>query len=190
MRYSIATAILLTFSMILAGCGKDEVADLVCGEIPPAAGLAAPSPQNATVDATVDATVEGDTGGYLINIAACERDPTHIFMVIETNLPLPVEVVAGVNLVTRAPGEIYIGHAERVQLNTAQTVHELDLTRVNPPLRGGAYEARVGFFAASGTVAENPAAASVPDLWAATPLVLTGTEPAAEPSPDPGQPDL
>lgn len=173
MRIGSRATCLLAISVLLAGCGKDEPAALVCGEVPEAADLGAP-----------DASLEDESGGYVITITACELDPAHVFMVIETNLPLPVEVIAGVNLVTRAPGEIYIGHAEPVLLETAQTVHALDLSLVAPPLRGGAYEARVAFFSVSGTVAENPAAAQAPEIWAATPLVLTGSEPEPEPEPE------
>ena len=111
----------LAAGLALAACdGKQETAELACGEAPPPAEL--PAPVRA---------------GYLITIDACEIDPTHIALIIETNLPLPVEVVAGVNLVEMAPGEIYIGHAEQIRLEASQTVHKLDLTLVQPPLRAG-----------------------------------------------------
>ncbi|MCZ6764432.1 MAG: hypothetical protein O7C63_05795 [Alphaproteobacteria bacterium] len=152
-------AILLT-----AGCDDKKAGTARdCGTTPPAAELPDPA-----------------TDGYVIEINACELDASHIFFVIETNLPLPVEVVTGVNLIETPPEAIYIGHAERVQLAATQTVHRLDLSRVDPPLPAGAYEAKVAYFKPSG------ADASPADVWAATQLTLTGPPP--KPVPDTDQP--
>ncbi len=173
-------AMVLTFGLAaglaLAACdGGQETAELACGEAPPPAGLPAPA-----------------RAGYLITIDACEIDPAHIALIIETNLPLPVEVVAGVNLVEMAPGEIYIGHAEQIRLEAKQTVHKLDLTLVQPPLRAGDYEARVAFFKRAEATDTNPDAAAAPEIWAVAPISLTGTEPEsqAESEPEQGPPEL
>ena len=117
-----------------------------------------------------------EEAGYLISISACEIDPTRLALTIETNLPTPVEVVAGVNLVNIGPREIYVGHAEQIRLESPQTVHILDLARLDPPLPAGAYEARVAFFKRWGAVGGNSAAQAAPDIWAADAIELTGTQ--------------
>jgi len=152
--------------VVLAACGDDDrAAEIPCGVAPEPAGM----PEATNID------------DYVITVTACEIDPSSVAMTIETNLPVPVDVIVGLNIAELPPKTIYIGHAEQVRLNAAQTVHLMDLSKLYPPLPGGSYDARVAFHAFAprddGTI---PVRGDVDiDVWAMTDVTLSGAEPTA-----------
>lgn len=157
---------------LVAACDDRSASpEIACGETPPPRSLSDPA-----------------DAGYLITVDACVLDPTHIAFTIDTNLPLPVDIVAGVNLADTPPENIYVGHAETVRIEQATTVYVLDLTRVEPSLPAGDYEARVAFFNRSGGGDTDPLPVDTPDIWAVAPIVLEAQEPIAptEANPAPG----
>lgn len=99
---------------------------------------------------------------------------------VRTTLPLPVEVMADLNLAGQKPTDIWIGYQERITLTEPVSTFVLDTSKSDDILPSGDYEAGVAFYPRWGA-AGNPAAAKAPELAATQTVTLTasGTSRAA-----------
>lgn len=77
---------------------------------------------------------------------------------VTTNIPLPIEVMADVNLKGQKPDDVWIGYQERVRIESSPQVVVLDTSKSRKPLPVGEYEAEVFF---NYRYAKNPKAASI-----------------------------
>lgn len=102
-------------------------------------------------------------GGYRITVEA-KPDSNNVKMIVTTNLPLPVEVMAHVGLAGQKDDDVYIGtDSERVTLDEARTEIELAAVDVRrAPLPDGMYQAEVSFYPRWG--AKNDAAEAAPQV--------------------------
>ena len=94
---------------------------------------------------------------------------------IETNIPLPVEVLVGVSLKDQAPDDVFVGHSEKYRIENAKSSFVLDTKSAKDPLPDGEYEAEVSFYPRWGAKNGNPDANSVPELHAKSDISLSGT---------------
>ena len=117
---------------------------------------------------------------YELSITAREISSTKIELIIKTNIPLPVEVMTGVDLAGQKRKDIYIGYSERIRLELPTTVHVLDTAKSDKSLPSGQYEAVVSFYKRWGAKKGNPDARSVPDMEASSPISLGGDGTSAE----------
>ena len=99
-----------------------------------------------------DSTIEnvGPTD-YFITVQATPVSTYVVSLVVTTNMPLPVEVMAGVSAKDQAPTDTFIGVSERITLTSPEQTIELDGRSENLP--SGDYIADVTFYPRSG--AEN-----------------------------------
>lgn len=113
---------------------------------------------------------------------AVEAQPRgdQVRVVAITNLPLPVEVMASVNLVGQKPDDVFIGTGgERMTVSEERTEFTVDAVDANgEPLPAGQYEVEVSFYPRWG--AKNEAAKNVPDTEGLSkPFPLTNDEVSA-----------
>lgn len=117
---------------------------------------------------------------YELSVKARTLSSTKVEFTVTTNIPLPVEVMVGVDLADQRPDETYIGFTERLRLASPVTVHVLDTSEARKPLPSGNYEAVVSFYQRWGAKNGNPAAASVPDMEAKQLIVIEGSGESAD----------
>lgn len=110
-----------------------------------------------------------------LSIATRLLDEGRISFDVETTIPLPVEVMAGVSLKGQAPDDVFIGYSERFRIEKANTSFVLDTRLATDPLPDGDYEATVTFYPRRGANNGNPSAKSVPELRAKSDISLTET---------------
>lgn len=115
-----------------------------------------------------------------LNVKARALDSTKIEFTVTTNIPLPVEVMIGVDLADQRPDETYIGYTERLRLASPVTVHVLDTSEARTPLPSGNYEAVVSFYQRWGAKNGNPAAAPIPDMEAKQLIAIEGSGDSAD----------
>lgn len=123
--------------------------------------------------AEIDDTFDPKTAK--ISLEASTQSDTAVRFIVTTNLPTPVEVMAGVGLVGQKPDDVYIGHTERVTLETSRTEFIIDTFSAREPLPSGEYDAEVHFYPRWGTENGNPAAKSAPELEATHRVTLGGS---------------
>lgn len=92
-----------------------------------------------------DSTIEnvGPTD-YFIAVQATPVSAYVVSLVVTTNIPLPVEVMAGVSAKDQAPTDTFIGVSERITLTSPEQTIELDGRSENLP--SGDYIADVTFY--------------------------------------------
>ena len=140
----------------LAACGSD------------------PTPK--TEEPQADTVVEAfNPATAQLSVEAVPQGDTQVRFVVTTNLPMPVEVMAGVALVGQEPDDVFIGHTERVTLDGPRTVFVVDTSAAREPLPSGEYDAKVSFYPRWGAENGNPAAKSAPELEAADRITLGGS---------------
>lgn len=143
-------------SLSLAACGSD------------------PSP--TTEESQADAVVEAfDPATAQLSVEAVPQGDTQVRFVVTTNLPTPVEVMAGVALAGQKPDDVFIGHTERVILDGPRTEFVVDTSAAREPLPSGEYDAEVSFYPRWGAENRNPAAKLAPELEATDRLALGGS---------------
>ena len=108
-----------------------------------------------------------------LTISAEELSSTKVRLEFGSNIPLPVEVMVGVDLADQKPDDIWIGASTRIWLRESKTVYVLDTSKKKLP--SGKYDAEVAFYNRWGASNGNPAASTVPDIVATSPIVLKGT---------------
>jgi hypothetical protein len=90
---------------------------------------------------------------FRISIKATPISAFGVSLLVETNIPLPVEVMASLSMKGQKPKDIYIGVSKRITLNSMKQKIEIDGKNENLP--SGEYIAEVTFYPAWG--AENGA---------------------------------
>ena len=111
---------------------------------------------------------------YSISVQATPINAYVVSLVVTTNIPLPVEVMAGVSAKGQAPTDTFIGVSERVMLTSPEQTIEIDGTSENLP--SGEYTADVTFYPRWG--AENgteQAKAITQEIIGAVDVTLSGS---------------
>lgn len=120
-------------------------------------------------------------GPSSIQVEATPISPTVIKTIITTNLPLPVTVMASVDLPDQAGDDVYIGYSERVTLINPRTETLIDTSSgstsspANTPLPSGAYDLNVTFYPRWGAPDNPKAAALTSDVVGRTRVELGGS---------------
>ncbi|MFT6474994.1 hypothetical protein [Qipengyuania profunda] len=136
------------------------------------------APNPAPEDVEVEAGSVGDAfdpATAEISLDASPQSDTQIRFVVTTNLPTPVEVMAGVALAGQKPDDVFIGHSERVTLASPRTEFVLDTSSARNALPSGEYDAEVSFYPRWGAENGNPAAKTAPELEATDRITLGGS---------------
>jgi len=111
---------------------------------------------------------------YTIQASAKAISDSEIVFNVKTNIPLPVEVDAGVDLRNQKPNDTYIGHSERITLT--QSSQSFTINTSNKKLPSGEYDAVVTFYPNWGAEHGNPKAALIKkEISSSTRITLAGT---------------
>ena len=153
MMLRVSTAIIGCLVLVVAACSR--------GEGPPAPVAAASKPPVAA------ATPEITLKAKVISDHAVEFE-------VHTTLPLPVQVMADLNLAGQKPTDTWIGYQERVTLREPVSTFVLDTSKSDDILPSGDYEAGVAFYPRWGATG-NPAAARAPELTASQTVRLAAS---------------
>ncbi|MCD1589814.1 hypothetical protein K7H13_03430 [Qipengyuania citrea] len=129
-----------------------------------------------TDEPQADTVVEAfDPATAQLSVEAVPQGDTQVRFAVTTNLPTPVEVMAGVALAGQKPDDVFIGHTERVTLDGPRTEFVVDTSAAREPLPSGEYDAEVSFYPRWGAENGNPAAKSAPELEATDRITLGGS---------------
>ena len=109
-----------------------------------------------------------------LSLVATPVSDTIVEFVVKTDAPTPIRVAAGVDLAGQDDTDTYIGHSEFVTLTGPSTTFTIDTGKADQPIPSGSYEAEVTFYQRWGAK-DNPAAADVEDMAAATVIELRGS---------------
>lgn len=137
-----------------------------CGQAPSRA------PEEVEIDSSDDTF---DPATAEISLDASPQGDTQVKFVVTTNLPTPVEVMAGVALAGQKPEDVFIGHSERVTLASSRTEFVLDTSSAREALPSGEYDAEVSFYPRWGAENGNPAAKAAPEREATDRITLGGS---------------
>ena len=77
---------------------------------------------------------------------------------MKTNIPLPVEVMAGISLKNQKPNDTFIGYNKRVKLSKNNQKFILDANKSNKKLPRGNYWATIAYYPRWGAKNGNPKA--------------------------------
>lgn len=111
---------------------------------------------------------------YRIELQATPATDTAVDLTITTNIPLPIEVMASVNLSGQAPEDIAIGYSERVTLTAPTTSIRIETANGREPLPAGDYDAEVAFYPRWGAE-DNPGALRAGEQRGAARVNLAGS---------------
>jgi len=78
---------------------------------------------------------------------------------VKTNIPLPVNVMAGISLKNQKPDDIYIGYSKKIKLTSPKQTFIIDASSKKLP--SGDYMAEVTFFPRWGAKKGNPKASNI-----------------------------
>lgn len=121
------------------------------------------------------APLQTPEGGYTVEIAAIAQGD-EIELMVETNIPGTIEVMAGVDLKGQAANDVYIGKSERVRVVDGAGRTNLFVS----DLPSGEYEARVSFYPRWGFQDELSRSTGIlEDLSDFQDITLSGTEESA-----------
>ena len=116
---------------------------------------------------------------YTIDVSAKPVSDYMVEFTVNTNIPLPVEVMASIALKDQRPDETYIGNSERVRLTSSEQTFVIDSSQKNPlqpKLPAGDYMAEVTFYPRWGAENGNPKAKAVKeDISDSTEIRLAGS---------------
>jgi hypothetical protein len=79
-----------------------------------------------------------------IDLQATVKDENTVEFIIKTNIPLPVEVMANINLKNQKPKDTYIGTSKRIKIETSPYTFDFDISEAKLP--SGEYDATVTFY--------------------------------------------
>jgi hypothetical protein len=99
-------------------------------------------------------------------------DAHRVQFTINTNLPFPIKISAGIDLKGQKPDDIYIGYYDFFTLTGPKTTVILDTSKSNKPLPAATYNATVEFHP---NWSENVAVKGVPKLHAEKQFQLIGS---------------
>lgn len=80
----------------------------------------------------------------IIDLQATVKDENTVKLLVETNIPLPFEVMASIDLKNQNPDDTYIGASKRIKIETSPFTFDLDISEEKLP--SGDYEAVVTFY--------------------------------------------
>ncbi len=96
---------------------------------------------------------------YSITISNSSFNEYSVAYEIETDIPLPVEVMISIGLANLKPAESAIGTSERIKITQSPFVHSLDIS--NAELPSGMYETKVTFYSNWGAKNSNNGAKKI-----------------------------
>ncbi|PRY78211.1 hypothetical protein CLV80_104176 [Yoonia maritima] len=100
---------------------------------------------STSVTQSADGTIpDVDPTDYFISVQATPVSDYVVSLVVTTNIPLPVEVMAGVSAKGQAPTDTFIGVSKRIELTSPEQTIELDGRSESLP--SGEYTADVTFY--------------------------------------------
>lgn len=147
-----STGLLLSFAVV-SGCSKPT--QVV--QANPAPSLAPLVPREARV----------------LKLSAVPISDHIVQFNVTTNVPLPIEVMASVDLAGQKDEDIAIGYDERVKITEPTQRFTVDTSRASKPLPSGKYDAEVKFYSRWGAEG-NEAAKDTPDLDVLQQIELKG----------------
>ena len=103
-------------------------------------------------------TEDAFRGQVQLELSVRMLSDVEIELTVSTNIPLPIDVMASVNLMGQKPDDVWIGLQERIRLTTSPQIVVLDASKSRKLLQAGEYEAKVFF---NHRYAKNPKAASI-----------------------------
>lgn len=98
-------------------------------------------PLSQTTESAIENAAPND---YSISLRATPTSAYVVSLAVTTNIPLPVEVMAGVSAKGQAPTDTFIGVSKRVMLTSPEQTVEIDGASENLP--SGEYIAEVTFY--------------------------------------------
>lgn len=110
---------------------------------------------------------------YRFSLDEVVLDNGSIKLKVSTDLPLPVDIMAGVSLADQKPEDIYIGISKKRIIEQANSVLILNISDVPDPLPDGDYLAEINFYPVWGAM--NPKSRSAPELHDSKPVSLEGS---------------
>ena len=105
--------------------------------------------------------IEEASEEYTISVSAKPVSAYGVEFTVKTNIPLPVEVMAGMSLKGQKPDDIYIGYSKRVKLASSEQTFVIDASSQKKKLPSGDYVAEVTFYPGWGAKNGNPKASII-----------------------------
>ncbi len=96
---------------------------------------------------------------YYIKLSATSISEYVVKCEINTNIPLPVEVMASINLIDQNPDDLYIGYSEKVVLK--DSIQTVVLNSAYKKLPSGNYTAEITYYPQWGAENGNPKALEI-----------------------------
>lgn len=122
----------------------------------------------------VGASAKADFPEERLDFAFSENSDGTVRFDISTTIPTPFEAIVEVALAGQQPRDVFIGHAERVFIDSPESQIIIDLTRTRMALPAGSYQARVAFYNAWGWRNGNFRARDTPDTEIQKSVLLRG----------------
>ncbi len=176
--------LVLLISLLLVSCGEsvEQKVDPVKSKNELSAPNASTMEETATAiipekKAVIETLLSDEE--YMIDVKVEELGPTKVRFTTSTNLPLPVQVMAGVSLQGQNPDDTWIGFNERVTLKNKDQTFTLSFPQ--KPLPKGQFDAEVAFYPRWGAKDGNPVAAKIgSNIEGASEINLSGDGQNAE----------
>ena len=90
--------------------------------------------------------IKEDSEEYTISVSAKPVSAFGVEFTVKSNIPLPVEVMAGISLKGQKPDDSYIGYSERIKLAATEQKFVIDASSQKEKLPSGEYVAEVTFY--------------------------------------------
>lgn len=87
-----------------------------------------------------------DPRTIVFEIVAVEEDGEHLNLSIETNIPTPFEIMAGVSLRGQRDDDVWIGNNKRFKIRSETQVLKIRASQNNKRLPSGQYDAEIHFY--------------------------------------------
>lgn len=98
---------------------------------------------------------------YTMSVSAKPVSPYGAEFTVKSNIPLPVEIMAGISLKGQKPDDTYIGYSERIKLASSKQTFIIDPSSQNKKLPSGVFVAEVTFYPRWGAKNGNPKASII-----------------------------
>jgi hypothetical protein len=121
-----------------------------------------------------NATVKAEFPEERLDFVFSEKADGTVRFDISTAIPTPFEAIVEVALAGQQPRDVFIGHAERVFIDSPESEIIIDLVRSRMALPAGSYQARVAFYNAWGWHNGNFRAQDIPDTEVRKSVLLRG----------------
>lgn len=100
-----------------------------------------------------------DEEEYTLSILAKPASEYSVEFTVKTNVPLPVKVMAGMDLKNQKPDDVYIGYSKKIKLVSPKQTFIIDASSKKLP--SGDYVAKVTFYPRWGAKNGNPKASNI-----------------------------